>query len=132
MDALDTFISNLLTPERWAFWAVAVIFAVIGTVSAQRVFTRERAYMKDRWQPVWWWGRETLPLHPIFAGVLLGLVWHDPEGKIWPKVASATYFAFAGAISTVLWVIIKGIAKKKGVELTLPGDSSKPPPPEPA
>lgn len=127
MDALDTFLSNLLTPERWPFWAVAVIFSVVGNFTAQRLFTRPRAYAKGRWQWVWWWGRETLPLHPIMAGVVLGHLWIDPEGRQWSALVSSVYFAFAGAVSTVLWVIIKGVAKSRGVELTLPGDSEPPP-----
>lgn len=128
MDALDSFISNLLTPERWPFWAVALIFTVVGQFTSQRLFTRERAYAKGRWQPLWWWGRETLPLHPIVSGAALGLLWRDPEGHHWNLVASQVYFAFAGAVSTVLWIVVKGVAKKRGFDLQLPGDSSFPPP----
>lgn len=106
--AVDSFISGLLSPERWPLWAFAVICAIVGQVTSTRVFTRERAYLKALHQPIWWWGRETLPLHPIVAGILLGLLWRDPEGKLWSRAASSTYFAFAGAVSTVLWIVIKG------------------------
>jgi len=128
--ALDSFISGSLSMERWPFWAFAVICAIVGQVTSKSVFTRERAYLKALHQPLWWWGRETLPLHPIIAGTLLGLLWKDPEGKAWGSAASCVYFAFAGAVSTVLWIFIKGIAKRRGVELSLPGESVPPPGPK--
>ena len=129
MEALDTFITSMLTMDRWPFWSVALIFAIVGQFTSKHLFTRERAYLKDRWQPFWWWGRESLSLHPIAAGALLGQLWPDPEGRHWTTAASCAYFASAGVVSMFLWMIIKGVAKKKGVELTLPGDTSRPPPP---
>jgi hypothetical protein len=127
MEALDQFIASMLTLERWPFWSAALIFTLIGHFMSESVFTRPRAYMKDKHQWFWWWGRESQVLHPISAGVVLGLLWPDPEGRHWPQVASCAYFAVAGALSLVLWVIIQGVARKKGITLTLPGDSDKPP-----
>jgi hypothetical protein len=129
MEAIDTFINSMLTIDRWPFWTASVVFALVGHFTQQSVFTRPRAYTKRGWQPFWWWGRESLPLHPVAVGILLGKLWHDPEGRGWSSAASCAYFALAGAVSLVLWVAIKGVAKKKGLELTLPGDSSIPPPP---
>lgn len=123
---MDDFFSSLLTADHWPFWAIAVIFAVIGNVAAMRVFTRPRAYRKDRWQPFWWWMRETLPLHPILCGGAVGVFWRDPEGVVWSLPKAMAYFAVAGAVSLGLWVVIKGAAKARGVELTLPGDSEPP------
>ena len=116
----------MLTMDRWPFWSAVLVFTVIGYFTSKRLFTRERAYAKGPWQNVWWWGRESLILHPIAAGVVLGFVWVDPEGKKWPQAASCMYFAAAGAVSLVAWVVIKGVAKKKGYNLTLPGDSDRP------
>jgi hypothetical protein len=128
MEAFDAFVASLLTVERWPFWAIAVIFAIIGEFTSKSVFTRPRAYAKGRYQSFWWWGRESLPLHPVLTGAALGFfVWVDPEGAGWSRVASGAYFAFAGAISLVLWVIIKGIAKQRGVDLELPGQTPIPP-----
>lgn len=126
MGSLDQFISTLLTFDRWPFWAIAVIFAVVGEFTNKRLFTRGRAYAKGRYQSFWWWGRESLPLHPICTGYLLGFfAWNDPEGAGWSRIASGAYFAFAGATSLFLWVIIKGIAKQRGVDLELPGATHK-------
>jgi len=129
-EALDNFVAGLLTADHWPFWAAAAVFAIVGQFSSLALFTKERAYQKGFWQPVWWWGRESLPLQPILAGVLLGGFWLDPEGRHWTPVASSAYFAFAGAVSLVLWVIAKGAAKKRGIDLTLPGQSPLPPPPK--
>jgi hypothetical protein len=124
--SLDKFVDSMFTMERWPFWAAAIIFAVVGHFTAKRLFTRERAYMKGRFQSFWWWGRESLVVQPLVAGVGLGYIWPDPEGKHWPQVASCMYFAVAGAVGLVLWILIRGYAKKKGVVLTLPGDSGRP------
>lgn len=126
MEALDAFIGTFFAGDNWPFWAIAVIFAVIGNVAAQRVFTRPRAYTKGFWQPLWWWMRETLPLQPIVAGAAVGFFWRNPKGVVWELPQAMAYFAFAGTVSLFLWVVIKGVAKKKGVELTLPGDSEPP------
>ncbi len=134
MEALDEFIGAMLTLERWPFWAAVLVFTVVGQFTSKNLFTRERAYAKYavRWHKhFWWWGRETLMLHPIVSGFLLGSVWRDPEGAGWKLVGSQMYFAVAGAVSLFFWSILKGIAKKRGVAITLPGESSTPPPPLP-
>lgn len=134
-EAFDTIVSNMLSPDHWPFWAVALVFAVIGEFTSKSLFTRERAYCAGcSWwrREVWYWGRESLPLHPIFAGAALGgLLWADPLGRQWSNIASAFYFAAAGGVSLVFWVILKGILKKQGIKVVLPGRSPLPPPPPP-
>lgn len=126
MGQLDKFLDSMFTMERWPFWAAALVLTIVGYFMSRRLFTRKRAYTKNSFQNFWWWGRESLVLHPIFFGVGLGYIWPDPEGRKWPQVASCMYFAVAGVVSLVLWVAIKSIAKKKGLDLTLPGDSERP------
>lgn len=111
---------------HWPFVAVAVIFAVIGQVTSLRVFTKARAYAKGKAQWFWWWGRETLPLHPIAAGAGLGWFWRDPEGVTLSAPAAMTYFAFAGGLSMVVWVVARGVAKDRGLDISLPGESKPP------
>lgn len=132
MNVFDTFMNAMFTLERWPFWSVTLIFAFVGRFTSESVFTHARAYTKwpKAWQRhLWWWGRETLSLHPILTGFALGLVWTDPENAQWSRIGSAMYFAAAGAVSLFFWSIAKGVARKKGLTLTLPGDSSNPPPP---
>lgn len=126
MDAFDQFVSSMFTLDRWPFWSAVLVFTFIGYFTAKRLFTKERAYAQTSLQWFWYWGRESLILHPIAAGVLLGFFWPDPEGRKWPQAASCMYFAAAGAVSLVAWVVIKGIAKQKGYSITLPGDSDRP------
>lgn len=131
MDPIDQFLESMLTLERWPFWSAVLIFTVIGQFTTLNLFTRERAYAtwEKTWQVwFWWWGRETLMLHPLLAGLVLGLLWQDPEGAGWRAVGSMMYFATAGAVSLFLWAAIKSFAKKRGLKLTLPGSSSSPPP----
>jgi hypothetical protein len=138
MEALDTFIGSMLTLERWPFWAAVLVFTIVGQFTSKNLFTRERAYAtyvlprgaKTPWEKhFWWWGRETLVIHPLLAGFVLGAVWQDPEGAGWKLIGSQMYFAAAGAVSAPLWAIVKAVAKKRGFALALPGESSNPPPP---
>lgn len=129
MEALDALINSMFTMDRWPFWSAVIVFTVIGHFVSKHFFTRERAYAKSNSQWFWWWGRESQVLHPLAAGALLGRAWPDPEGRHWSQAASCMYFATAGAVSLIAWVLIQGYAKKKGVVLTLPGDSDNPPKP---
>jgi len=123
---------------HWPFIMVVLIFTVVGQFTSLRLFTRERAYLRrsgpvyrfweNRW--FWWWSRETLPIHPIVSGALLGLLWRNPEGAdpAWKWIADVTYFAGAGVMSLFAWAILRGVLKNRGIDLGLPGDSLSPPP----
>lgn len=140
MDDLLSVVTTQILPH-WPFGVVVVIFAIIGQVMSKSVFTRERAYKKQKasalyrfWesQSFWWWGRETLPLHSILGSAPIGLIWLNPEGAdpAWTVAASVGYFAGAGAVSLVAWALAKGYLKKRGIDLELPGGSpSLTPPP---
>lgn len=130
--AFDQFVSSMFTLDRWPFWSAVLVFMVIGQFTSKRLFTRERAYLDPTkgiaggTRPIWYWGRETLVVHPIVAGMLLGIFWQDPEGMHWKLAPSMMYFAAAGAVSLLGWVLLRGFAKKRGVRLSLPGDSDRP------
>lgn len=110
-----------------AFFATTLLFMVMGQVSKTSIFP------KNGWltrKPIWffWWGRKTLPLHPILGGFLLGLMWHHPEPGINTIPAAMTYFAVAGALSVWAYEFLKGLAKKQGIDLSLPGEEDDPDP----
>lgn len=134
LEAFETFVGHWLSEDKWPFWAVVLIFTAIGRFTDKKLFTRERAYRAwerpwQRW--VWFWGRETLMVHPVAAGIALGFfLWLDPEGKGWGRVESAGYFGAAGVVSLFAWAAIRSIAKARGVSLTLPGESVRPGPGE--
>lgn len=128
--SFDFLQENLL--PHWPFLTTALVFTVIGQFTSKKLFTRERAYQKteNKWhQHFWWWGRETLSLHPILTGSLLGLIWQNPESAdpSWALAASVGYFAGAGVASLFAWNILKSVLKSKGITLSLPGDSLRPP-----
>lgn len=126
-------LSNYVLPHA-PFIGVMFILLIFGTVASRRVFTKPRAYRyygttaagKWKWR-FFYWGRETLAMQPILAGVAIGLFWKDPEMLGWSRRASVAYFASAGAISMMLWIVIKAWTKKKGIVITLPGESDPPP-----
>lgn len=130
-DLLSLIIEHVL--PHWPFVMLTAIFAVIGQFTSKSVFTRERAYTKlaGPWykfwntQSFWWWGRETLVLHPITVGAFLGCIWHNPEGldPAWGIPASAAYFAGAGVASLFAWSAVKAYLKKKGIDFGLSEDS---------
>jgi len=115
--------------DHWPFWAAVGVFWVIGHFVEKSVFTKARAYEKGRFQWFWWWGRESLELHPIIAGVLLGQGWTDPEGRGWSGHWEASaYFASAGVVSLFGWLIVTKILERMGLktDLKLPGESDPP------
>lgn len=129
---MQEFIQSLLV-NHWPFFAVTTILMITGQVASKRIFTRERAYTKleKRFgfliQSFWYWCREILPLILIALGVWIGVLWQDPQGKGWTAQTSMGYFGFAGALSNLAWMWLKGRAKAKGINLKLPGRDTEPP-----
>ena len=105
---------------HWPFFGAMVMFMIVGQFMTKQVFTKTAHYDK---KPVWfwWWGRKTLPLHPIVAGLGLGFLWNNPEPGSVEGAASMAYFATSGALSIWLYEMLKGIAKSRGIDLSLPG-----------
>lgn len=132
LDAAFEMLSKHVYPHA-PFYGVTLVLLIIGDRMSSRIFTKERAYRyygpttAGRWKwRVYFWGRETLPMQPILMGALIGLSWLDPEGKGWNRVASVAYFATAGAASMFAWACTKAWAKKKGIILSMPGESGPP------
>lgn len=128
MEDIAKFVTDSLLPH-WPFLTALVIFMMGGQVVKMVVFPKNGHLTR---KPVWlfWWGRKTLPLHPIVLGLLLGVVWRNPEPEVTSLAASMGYFAMAGALSVWAYEFLKGLAKKQGINLELPGvDDSLPPPP---
>lgn len=126
---------HVWTTRHWPFLAVAVVLMLVGQVAKAAVWTKFRA-RNSRPQWFWWWGYKTMPVHPVVVGAIIGLLWRTPEEGL-GTVASVGYFAFSGALSVWLFQILKGVAKRRGIDLDLPGGSvapstapSKPPDPE--
>ena len=124
--------------QVWAFasphWPGLSWFAtamLVGQVMSKRVFTRQQAAIKRPQQWIWWWGRKTLALHPVVAGVMVGLIWRNPEGvtPAWPWIANCMYFGFFGGFSTWAYEVFKGLAKKQGIDLDIPGGDAPSVPP---
>jgi hypothetical protein len=129
MDQIFNALAELVGSLGWPWYTAVGIFTIIGQFTSLKLFTRARAYDKTNavWtQHVWWWGRETLMLHPIAAGAALGLLWKDPDGTGLSIAASSGYFAGAGVASLFAYMVLKGYAKKKGIDLVLPGTSVVP------
>lgn len=105
---------------HWPFITALVIFMLVGQVVKTSVFTKT-AYTTKKPSWLFWWGRKTLTLHPIVGGVLTGLLWRNPEPRVDSLVESMGYFALSGALSVWAYELIKGLAKKRGIDLELPG-----------
>jgi len=110
--------------SHWPFVMVWLVLMLVGQVM-KNVFTRERAYFKGRRQVIWWWSYKTLALHPVLTGALVGLLWSHPEEGV-EGVGAVFYFAGSGGASVWAYELVKGFAKKRGVDIYIPGDSSRP------
>lgn len=123
---MQEFIQSILV-DHWPFFAMTTILMIVGQVASKRVFTKGRAYVRPEGklgyvvQSLWYWGRELLPILLIVVGAGIGVLWQDPEGAGWNVQTSMGYFGFAGAISNLAWMWLKGRAKAKGIDLKLPG-----------
>jgi hypothetical protein len=127
---------------HWPFIAAVCVFWLVGHFMERSVFTKARMLRHapnggprrfgqrfHHW--VFFWGRESMELHPVATGAVLGLIWTNPEfaDPPWPPVASAGYFAAAGFVSLFAWVIITRTLKLYGFDFSealLPGESLRP------
>jgi hypothetical protein len=116
-----------LVIKHWPFCVVGIAFAILGRV-ADRVFTRERAYVFNRSGRkigkhfFWFWMRETLPAHPLVLGCLLGAVMPDPEGQGWGRPLILLYFVGASLAGLACWIYMRA----RGKSFPLPGESEPP------
>lgn len=140
------------TTSHWPFISVASGLWVIGHFMQTSVFTKEREKRYDL--TVWaqthgdgdkrspgqklhhWffhWGRESMELHPLVAGVLIFVFWRNPENAdpAWPLVGSMAYGLLAGVASLFGWKGLTWLLGRFGIELgdkpVFPGeDDNKP------
>lgn len=107
---------------HWPFVAAALIFGLFGA-TMKRVVSKELA-AKSR---AAWVFRATMPLHPIVAGIGLGLI---PGMPVSPGVdtaaARALYFAFAGVSSTWVYEALRHWARSRGIKINGNGPAESP------
>lgn len=105
--------------SHWPFIAFAVICVGLAQAEKGLFLTKKRIEGGNKLTASWlWWARKTLPLHPAIWGVIVGLVPGMPASEMVTTVAGkCLYFAGAGAASTWLFAIAKGIAKQRGFNL---------------
>jgi len=114
---------------HWPWVSILVVLSVFTQVMKTSVFTKKKAYTKGKMQSFWWWGWKLLALIPITLGALIGYFWNEPEPGI-TGMAAVMYSASAGACSVAMYQVLKGLAKKRNIDLTLPGQSITPSDPE--
>jgi len=109
-----TQISTLLT--HWPFAVSTLIFMVVGQVLKTKVFPKNGWYTK---KPVWlfWWGYKTLGIQLAVLGMVLGAVLHNPTLLAQSIAGSMAYFGVSGALSVWGYEVLKGLLKKKGIDL---------------
>jgi len=114
MDTVNQILDLLVKALDYApFLATMGAFSIIGQV-AKEIFTKEKAVKKGKYQWFFWRMRQSLPLHPIAAGVLLGLV--DPSHGV-------GYYALAGLLSVFAFDLVE---RYTDFDIDLPGDSLPP------
>lgn len=113
---------------HWPFIAWMVVASIVGKVMVGNVFTKARATTKGKLRLLWLWGRRTLPLHPMLAGLVLGLAWQSPEPAVSGGLPSMAYFAVSGALSLWLFELVTRLPGMRGLKLELPGQSVPPKP----
>lgn len=117
MEVFTEFVSALsslldLIKEHSAFLAALGTFSICGQI-AKEIFTKQKA-LKGKPQWFWWRMRQSLPLHPVLTGIVVGL---------FDKAHGVAYYAFAGVLSAFLFDLLK---RYTGYTVDLPGDSLPP------
>lgn len=108
MESTVAFFNEWILPH-WPFFAAAIIFGYLG-VAMKRVLKPE---VVERSQ-VAWWLRATLPLHPVFTGIVVGAFNVLPTSAgVEGHAGSALYFGFAGAVSTWVYNAFKHFMEKR-------------------
>lgn len=128
---MEELLNDFIVPH-WGFLVVSAVFAIVGQVTKGTIWTRDNVIKhQGSWKHhVLWWGRKTMPLHPVIGGLALGLLPGMPLPEaIDTTTQSVLYYVGAGVSSTWIFSVVKQMAKKKGIDLTMPGQSVVPPPP---
>ncbi len=113
------FINQYVIPH-WPLFVVSGALALLGQVLKGSLFSKVMAEK----HVVMWWGRKTLPVHPVFIGMTIGFVPGVPVGPgITTTAAQVIYFMGAGLLSTWLFSFLKQIAKKRGFDFKRPGEN---------
>ncbi len=115
---------------HWPLFAFALLCMVVIQVFKMAVWTEKRATGPGKAAAFFWWGRKTLSLQALIFGALVGLIPGMPiGGGFTDTIASKVlYYAVGGVLSTFLFNVLKGFAKRRGIDLRLPGlDEKKPP-----
>lgn len=96
------------------FLAAVGAFSLCGEI-AKQIFSKEKASKKGKYR--WFWARMrlSLPLHPVAAGVALGL---------YDTAHGVGYYAFAAVLSVFAFDLVERFT---GFDIDLPGDSINPP-----
>jgi hypothetical protein len=114
---------NTWVVPHWPFVAAALIFGYAG-VAAKKVFTPELAE-KASWA---WWFRATMPLHPVLAGIAIGLLDVMPTSLgASGRAGGALYFGAAGATSSWIYSAFGHFMEKRAAK-GAPKSLSVPPP----
>ena len=103
--------------SHWPFMAFALIVAVTVQVLKATVWTMRRAE-KGKARGFFWWGRKTLPLHPVAVGCLVALIPGIPASEgVATLAAKMLYYAASGLTATWIFAVIKSLAKRRGINI---------------
>jgi hypothetical protein len=118
-----------LIVSHWPFITVTLAFAILMQTLKGTVYTKTNIVKYKKSKP-WlgetlWWLRKTMAIQPAIAA-LIGIIPGIPASPGVDTIgAKCLYFLAAGIISTWAFAIIKGLAKRRGIELEF--SSSEPP-----
>lgn len=109
--------------EHWPFISVALILSSFGHAAKQTLLTDDNV----RKYKIAWWGRKTMAIHPVIVGAGIGLLSAIPASSgVDGTVSRVLYFAFAGVMSTWGYSVAKGLLKRQGIDISMPGESIRP------
>jgi hypothetical protein len=117
---MDQFLTeHVYSLIHWPFLTLAVVLMFVTQVLKNTVLYPNRISKKSKYQWMYWWSYKTLPLHPLLMGAVIGCLWVNPENSYpeWPVINSVFYFMMSGALSVSLYQIIKGVFKRRNINI---------------
>lgn len=114
-----------------SFLAVSFLCYLCTGVAKGAVWTADNMQKGKKLWWFFWWGRKSVPMHPVVAGAVIGAILNAVGGVPQPSWVSGTtgtifYYGTAGMLSTWIFDVIKAFARRYGIVLKDPLLSTDP------
>lgn len=108
---------------HWPFFAFTFACMIVVQTAKATIWTEAHAKGSSKKAHFYWWGRKTMALQCLLSGALFGLIPNIPisDGFNDGIAAKMLYYGAAGILAAFSFDVLKGLAKRKGYDIAIPG-----------